>query len=176
MSRRIKVIFTLSVLLNILMAGAIGGHFFKRAQWMAHFEEGLSPAAVATARGVFAEGRKDIWPMIKDMRDTKQELMAAIKGPEFDEGAFDKAAEKVRAGVIKLTDRRLAMLKKIVRDLPAEERAGVAGKFVRFIYGFGKGPGKGGKERGPEDRPFGGMMPHKDRPALSEGEDIQTPE
>ncbi|MCB1592829.1 MAG: periplasmic heavy metal sensor [Alphaproteobacteria bacterium] len=144
MSRKMKVIFTLSLLVNLLLGGLVLGHHFHRQKWSAQFEEGLSPQGQETVRAAFMEGRKDFWPMVREMKGAKDGLVDAINKPVLDEGAYDTAVENMKGSLLKLMDHRFATMKRIVQNpnLSQEDRVRFANKFVRLVQGFGKSSGK----------------------------------
>lgn len=144
MSRTVKIIFTLSIIANLLVAGMALGHHYRKphGSWSAQFEEGLSPKGAEIVRTTLSGGREDFKAMMREMKAAKEEFIAAVNAPDFNEASFDQASGKVKDSVAKLTERRFSTLKKIVLALPQEDKARFADKFIRLIQGFGKPPGK----------------------------------
>lgn len=149
MNRTTKIIFTLSILLNLLLGGMALGHHYRKMNWSAQFEEGLSPEGAKVVRDTFATGREDFMVMMREMKDAKEALMRAVKAPTFDEAAFDQASDAMKASVTKMTERRFATLKTIMVILPQQDKVPFADKFIRLIQGMGKAKprGKGGPEK-----------------------------
>lgn len=141
MSKKMKLVFTLSVLANILLAGLMIGHSAKR--WRGPppalpSAENLSADSAALIRKAFEQERPDLQPLIEEMRGVKADLMKAVSAEVFDAKAFDKAAGKMKGTLGKMTAQRLDMFKSVSAQLPQEDRVKFADKFVRFIQGYGK--------------------------------------
>ncbi len=141
MSKKMKLVFTLSVLANLLLAGLMIGHSAKR--WggpppALPSAENLSAESAALIRKVFEEERAGLQPLIDEMRGVKSDLMHAVSAETFDTQAFDKAARKMKGTLGKMTAQRLDMFKSVSEQLPQEDRVKFADKFVRFIQGYGK--------------------------------------
>lgn len=180
MSKKMKVVFTLSVLANLLLAGLVIGHSAKR--WggpppALPSAENLSADSAALIRKAFEEERPALLPLIEEMRGVKSDLMDAVSAETFDTQAFDKAARKMKTTLGKMTAQRLDMFKSVSEQLPQEDRVKFADKFVRFIQGYGKlmykpmGPGfgspppahgqpwKDGFHKKPSESPSGDVKP-----------------
>ncbi len=141
MSKKMKLLFTLSVLANLLLAGLMIGHSAKR--WRGPppalpSAENLSAESAALIRKAFEEERPNLQPLIDEMRGVKSDLMHAVSAETFDAKAFDTAARKMKATLGKMTAQRLDMFKSVSAQLPQEDRVKFADKFVRFIQGYGK--------------------------------------
>lgn len=158
MSKKMKLVFTLSVLANLLLVGLMIGHSAKR--WRGPppalpSAENLSAESAALIRKVFEEERAGLQPLIDEMRGVKSDLMHAVSAETFDAKAFDTAARKMKATLGKMTAQRLDMFKSVSAQLPQEDRVKFADKFVRFIQGYGKILYKPvGPEFGPPRLPF----------------------
>ncbi|MBK9586677.1 MAG: periplasmic heavy metal sensor [Alphaproteobacteria bacterium] len=180
MSKKMKVVFTLSVLANLLLAGLVIGHSAKR--WggpppALPSAENLSADSAALIRKAFEEERPALLPLIEEMRGVKSDLMDAVSAETFDTQAFDTAARKMKTTLGKMTAQRLDMFKSVSEQLPQEDRVKFADKFVRFIQGYGKlmykpmGPGfgppppahgqpwKDGFHKKPSEPPSGDVKP-----------------
>ncbi len=98
MSKKMKFVFTLSVLANLLLAGLVIGHSAKR--WRGPppglpVAENLSVDSKALIRKVFEEERAGLQPLMQEMHGVKSDLMKAVSAETFDAGAFDAAAGKM---------------------------------------------------------------------------------
>ena len=97
MSKKIKILFTISVLLNVILIGLVAGHSVKR--WSDHPMERamkeMSPEGrhivARKLQSAFRYGRDEM----KKMRATKKELKNILMAEEFDAEAFEEAAEKM---------------------------------------------------------------------------------
>lgn len=118
MNKRMKVIFTLSVVLNVLLIGVVAGHIgqkYKQSPW-----EGasLSEEGQQKARAAFHEFtplKKDIWAKKREMNDL---LLAG----EFDEAAYDALALEAAQLKQEMDLKRSAAMKGVLIDLSPEER------------------------------------------------------
>ncbi|MCB1681518.1 MAG: periplasmic heavy metal sensor [Rhodospirillales bacterium] len=158
MSKKMKILFTLSVLVNLLLAGLIIGHSAKRWHhgWPPQpYTESLSGGSADLIRQAFNDERKGFLPLIEEMRGVKAEMMAAVSGEQFDEEAFDSATLKMKDTMEKMTTQRFALLKSLAGQLPKDDRVKFTDKFVRFIQGYGKIMYKSSGPRPPFPPPHG---------------------
>lgn len=118
MSKRMKIIFTVSVALNVLLLGVVAGHIgqkYKKAPW-----EGaaLSEESQKKARQVFREFtplKKDIWAKKRAMNDL-------LLADEFDEAVYDSLAMEAAQLKQEIEIKRSAAMKDVLTELSPEER------------------------------------------------------
>ncbi|HEU4839349.1 MAG TPA: periplasmic heavy metal sensor [Micavibrio sp.] len=150
MNRRMKLIFTVSILLNIVFVGVGVGMFYKFCQDLPIARE-MSPEGRNFVARTYQQGWKDVKPLIKEVKERKKKVEAILLADEFDEKAYDKAVEDVLKTQGRIMHHRAETMSKALDQLSTEDRK----KFSRDILA-GLTPGrKGGHRhhRGKRDRP-----------------------
>ena len=165
MSKRMRAIFTVSVLLNVIFLGVAGGHVFKR--WadnpLHQMQEDMSPEArhivARKMQAAFREGKDEM----RQARNVKKEIQSILAAEDFDADAFDAQATKLHKIMSGMGQKRIAVTKELAEQLSAEDRKVLAERFTRGFRGHDKG--KSGKrphaflkdqERGNNGMPEGG--------------------
>ena len=142
MSRRIKILFTLSVLLNIVFIGVAVGTVYKMSQkWDNHLDRKighLSPEMQDKIRASLWESRDEIRDLIQEGRQAKESMKDAINAEEFDVAAYDAASQQLIDLRAKAMLLRTNKTKEFIKDLPVSERRQMAGHLMRH-HGRSKG-------------------------------------
>jgi uncharacterized membrane protein len=160
MTRCAKILFTGSVVINLLLGGIVGGAIVERARhapWE-EIKQDLKPETQNLLARTFQQTSRNMSATIGEMREARQEMKKAFSAKSFDEAAYDQAVEKLMAAQQKLMTERLRTSKEIAAQLPQEERVKIADKFSSKPWG---GPRHGGpmaydqppKEAPPEPPP-----------------------
>ncbi|MGN7439198.1 MAG: periplasmic heavy metal sensor [Alcanivorax sp.] len=139
MSKKIKVIFTLSIILNVLFIGLMVGHFQKmkkHADWH-QVKETLAPETRGILKDTFKGRWKNMRTAFKEMRDNKMAMKEVLIAEDFDALAYDKVAEKmVEFNGIFMRD-RIDAIKEVFAKLPQEERVKLADHTIEKLTGRG---------------------------------------
>lgn len=133
MSKRAKIIFTVSFLLNILLAGAVSGMIIDQSRhepWE-EVKESLKPETQNLLARSFQQSSRNMSKTIGEMRQARQKMKEIFSANEFDETAYDKAVDQMVAAQQKLMAERLRVSKEVAKKLPQEEREKIAEKFSR---------------------------------------------
>ncbi len=150
MSRTLKVIFTVSILLNILLIGAGVGWYHKKSQWPGGYERPkISDESREAIRSSFRQARSEMKPIFEEMRAAKAGMEEVLSAPEFDEVAYDAAAKKLLDTRDKLSKAMANNAKNFLEDLPPEDRKAMARHMAEKMGGGGHRK----KHRKPENRP-----------------------
>lgn len=147
MSKTIKVIFTLSILLNIALLGVVAGMAAKRLHdpsWN-EIKAQLKPETQALMRQTFVAKRDKIWTTIRTMKEKKKQMEDILGAPEFDAAAFDAAVKDWQAFHAVTTKGKMETFSGVLQQLPQEERKKLAGHFVNMITGQRHSKGDGEK-------------------------------
>lgn len=151
MSRRKKLIFTISILLNIVFAGVGAGLVFKYCRDLP-VPGDLSPEGQHSTARIFQEGRQDAMPLIRDLKKQRKIVEDALTADMFDAAAYKEAVAALLAAQGKLHQHKASTMARAVENLSAEDRK----KFARRIMdgldghrhkkkrGFDKGSPPGG--------------------------------
>lgn len=125
MNRRFKIILTVSVLLNMLLIGALAGSCYKRMDGPRDFRErfeGKNPK-FAKAMEEAREGQKELR---EQMKVAKKGLVDALSAPEFSEEQFRAAADKMREAQEAMFTARNDATVKMAKEMSVEERREMA--------------------------------------------------
>ncbi|HEY0900993.1 MAG TPA: periplasmic heavy metal sensor [Micavibrio sp.] len=153
MNRHMKIIFTLSLLLNVTLLGVIAGAAYKR------WDRPVFSSGVAVGDAAFQEkmaqamaaARKGQEPLFRDIRAAKKLMQEALAAEPFDEAAFMAASENMRKIQAEMFAARNKATLAMARDMNAEERKALAAHFKAMGERFGKNrEGRGREARDPE--------------------------
>lgn len=141
MSKKMKIIFTLSVILNVLFIGLVAGkavHKFRDHSPVEKIAKDMSPEGrhivARTMQNAFREGRDKM----KEMRKTKDEMKKIITADEFDPEAFEEQAEKMHSMFAEMGQKRIEVTKELAGQLSKEDRVKLAEGFAKGFHGRGK--------------------------------------
>lgn len=153
-----KILFTLSVVLNLVLLGVVGGHMAKRyhdTPWN-EMKETLAPQTRDLLKASFEGKREKIHALMREMREKKKNMEAIFSAPEFDVAAFDAAVADWQEFNKNTTQGKMESFKAIMAQLPQEERAKLAPRFVNVLTGS-----MDRKDKGKHAKPH---HDHKDTP------------
>lgn len=151
MNKNLKLFFTLSVLLNVLLIGISGGMAMHRPggpRWDA-VQEGLSPETRQKMAQEFQQAHKDIRPLADKAKAAREEIVKALSNEQFNEQEFDGAITGLQKAQRDIMDYKIAATKRIAAELPVEERKKLADHFARSFGGKFGDWNKGGKHDQP---------------------------
>ncbi len=140
MTKNMKIVFTVSVLLNILMAGVLAGFAVKCNQpepWRAPpAMEKLSPEGRALMKQSFDQSRDTMRQTFQDARQLRERLNSILEAETFDPEAYAAASAALREHQVKIMERRAQTAGDLAAKLNPEDR--------RLMADWLSGPGKGG--------------------------------
>lgn len=137
MKKSHKILFTLSIVLNLALTGVVAGHVVKRwrdAPWQ-EVQKDLSPQTRDLMRKMFMEKREKIKSNWKEMGEKKKAMEVILSAPEFDAQAFDTAVQDWQMFNSHVTQGKMEFFKSVMTQLPQEERIKLAEKFVKILTG-----------------------------------------
>ncbi len=157
MNKPVKIVFTVSLILNVLFLGvAAGGVFYHSREPQRPWEKTraeLAPETRDIIKATFKGKKEIIMPLLKDAYKKKVAMKAILAAPEFNDEAYDALAAEFGAIHGQLIDNRFSAIKAIFSKLPQEERAKMAGHTVEKM--LGKPPhDRKDRMRKPETRRF----------------------
>ncbi len=151
MSRNLKIIFTLSLLLNIVFIGVTVGatmrikrYFVEREQ---AFSQNLPPDVSHKVAKTFRETRMNMRDHYKEARAVREKMEKVLLTDPFDEKAFDRVAEEMLQMQMKLHRSKVEATKKLAKELPPDQRHIFTKRLVERAGGHPGGPFHG-KPRG----------------------------
>ncbi len=166
MKKNVKILFTLSVLLNVAFLGAAGGmayHEWQKSPWhkvrndMA--KNDVSPQSQDMLKQRFGKMHQEMEPLFAEMRKNREEMRVLLQKRDFDAVRFDLVTQNYRKLRRLMGEQMSDVTKQLAAQLPAQDRQKMADQFVQ---GFGwkyAGGRKGGCDRGGF---FGPPRPPKD--------------
>ncbi|MCB1562008.1 MAG: periplasmic heavy metal sensor [Alphaproteobacteria bacterium] len=137
MNRRLKLFLTLSITLNVLLAGMIAGWSVQR--WNAHpwqaVREELDPQSRNVVARVFQKARRDMHEQARIARAARKDMIATLKADTFDEQAFDKNLTRMREAQMEVMNRKAETVKELAMELSVSDRQKLAKHLVRALGG-----------------------------------------
>ena len=134
MKKSMKIIFTLSILLNLALVGAVGGQTYKRYQWHQPPAE-LGEQSRDVMRQKMKAAREDMRAQFQKMREHHQALKDIISAPEFDTQAYDAGIEKILGIKDDIAHHKAAVMGQILSELSQEERQKMSGRLLHSLSG-----------------------------------------
>ncbi len=144
MSKRMKVIFTISVALNVLLFGTIVGHVghkYNQAPWQAaHLSE--------ESQKKMKQSFKELAPLKRQIWSKKREMGALLLADNFDAAAYEKVVIEAADLKRQFELERSMAIKNTLVGLSVEERKVYVQHMSKRIDKYMKRHGKwGGKEK-----------------------------
>ncbi|MCB1783638.1 MAG: periplasmic heavy metal sensor [Alphaproteobacteria bacterium] len=157
LSKRVRVVFTLSVLLNVLLLGLAAGQGYKMMMdepkpWD-EVKENLAPETRDLLKSTLRARIGEIKPVFQSMREQKKALEAVLMADTFDSDAFEAVAKNIRGLEEKIDDHKLETVRALASQLPAVERRKMAKRFVQVLTeGGSRGKKHGDHSNGGDER------------------------
>ena len=166
MNPRMKLIFTVSVLLNIVLVGVATGMLFSFRHDI-RIPGTMSPDGRSFVARTYQNGREEVKPLIEEVKARRQKVENILESKTFDRKAYDKAVDDLLQTQGKIARHRADTMGKALNDLSDEDRR----KFSKEIIN-GLTPGrprhKGGKHWKDHDKDKAGEERKKDENAKSQ--------
>lgn len=144
MTRRMKIIFTVSVLLNIVFTGVAAGMMYRFARELP-IPGQMSPEARHFVARTFQQGREEVKPLISEVKERRKAVEAVLTAREFDRKAYDKAVDRMLDSRDEVSRKRAEIMGRALVDLPYEDRQKFAKRILDGLEGHK--PRKGGYHR-----------------------------
>ncbi|HEY7557766.1 MAG TPA: periplasmic heavy metal sensor [Candidatus Binatia bacterium] len=129
MSKKFKLAFLASLLLNVVLTGVFLGqsrrHFdrdARRDQRMDQMLDGLPAEAQSRLREKFAQLRSVAQPLFERIRAAQDEASRALGAEPFDEAVYDRQILEINRLRMEATNRLSKVAKETAMSLPAQER------------------------------------------------------
>lgn len=148
MTKHIKIIFTLSILLNLILIGTIGAHNFKKYQ--RDDFPAMSEKTRELIEGNLKLSRADRQEKKDEMRAQRDNLKRIVTAQDFDLAAYNKAINQMLESRHEGAKQKAAAIGKVLSELPYAERIEFSEHMMRQI----SDEGRGHKERSPKGRDF----------------------
>jgi uncharacterized membrane protein len=125
-------------------------HHYGRRRWMLHGALSHIDASPAQERAIIAELEKleeRLWGARRGLKDTREDLAAAIKGPTLDDAALGAVMGRVDAATGEMRSAVVDTLRAVHGLLDDTQRAQVADMLVRSAGPFPRGGWRQGPYR-----------------------------
>jgi uncharacterized membrane protein len=129
MTKRVKLVFLASLVLNLLLLGIILGHVPRgldaRPTRQQRFEEALRKLpepAQSRLREKFSEIRAAAEPLREQSDDARTEAIRLLSADAFDEAAYDRQVNKIEELRAETFKRMGQVIKKTAKQISPEER------------------------------------------------------
>ncbi|MGI9533653.1 MAG: periplasmic heavy metal sensor [Thermodesulfobacteriota bacterium] len=154
MSSRVKIILTISVILNFFFIGLIVGHYSGKYYMYKNFRyfgteigERLSPENERMLKQTMRNLHKETRDSRKKIKKSRKELSRIITAPTFDEKKYDETVLKLHNLHTQMALKLSEATKKLAKEFNQEERKVIAEILKRGHRGPHEKPG--GKHRSP---------------------------
>lgn len=141
MSKRMKLIFTISVLLNIVFVGVAAGMFYRYCQDIP-IPGTMSPDARNFVARTYQSGREEVKPLITEVKARRQTVEDILESDNFDRKTYDAAVDDLLETQGKIARHRADTMGKALTELSDDDRK----KFSKEIIN-GLTPGRPHKKR-----------------------------
>lgn len=121
MNRRIRVIFTISILLNIVLIAAGVGMFYRFGQGFP-MPERMSPEARSFVTSTFKSGHERMKPLIVEVKERRKAVESILMNDNFDRGTYDAAVERLLDTQGRIARTKAEIMGEALNDLSPEDR------------------------------------------------------
>ncbi len=144
MSKKIKIILTMSVLVNLLLAGTLAGIVMDKHREMPweKTKRELTPESQELVSKMFQNTWKDMGPVIRQSMDNRKYLADVVRADEFDPKAFDEAVKRLRGVQDLIAKKKIESTKELLIKLPDEDRKKLAEQVANSFSWKGNRHGK----------------------------------
>ncbi len=144
MTKNLKIFLTISVLANVLLAGALGGMVMDQRKDMPweKMKAGLSPESQELVTRMFQDNWKNMSSTMRQSVDNRDYLADVVRADEFDPKAFDEAVKRIRGVQDLISKKKTESTKDLLSQLPPEDRKKLADQVANSFAGKGRHGGK----------------------------------
>jgi len=138
MSKKMKIILAISVLLNMLFIGLVIGHMthrhkpgeFMRRRTM-RLARTLSPEKRTLFMGTLEKVYRDNEGIHEKIREGRKRIVSILSAPDFDENAYQEEVEKIHRLRGMMMQRLADATKELAKKFTPEERKALAAHLLK---------------------------------------------
>ncbi len=178
-----KIIFTVSMLANVLLLGFVGGHVYKKladTPWHGGPAKNLSAEGRAIVDGLMKASVPDKEQSYAAMADMRVEMGQLLAADEFNADAFDALTSRMVTIKTRMTRDRMGTTKEIALSLQPQDRKQFAQGFLSMREKHWEECDKKPKPPGPAPHASGDMSPPavmmEGQPPKGETREVAPPE
>ena len=150
MTKTTKIIFTISLILNLALIGVIAGGVYKKAKRHMPPAE-LSLSSREMMRENIENSKKTMRADFKKMKQHRDDLEDIMLADSFDIEAYNMVVERILDAKDRIAREKSVVMGKTLAQLPLAERKKFAGHVLRSLsHKHGKKPPFDRDGRGPE--------------------------
>lgn len=134
-SRHMKVLFSLSLAMNVLLIGIVIG-MAVRSYYDHPWHETrrtLSPEAQHHFARASQRTHREVKPLIAQARNTRTALMRVIAEDSFNEGEYERLSKKLTSLQVKIAEAKAQGVKELISELPDEDRKTFSRHFAQQL-------------------------------------------
>jgi hypothetical protein len=136
MNNVLKIIFTLSVLLNFFLLGILASYSFSsfhhKPRGPEVLKDSLSPLGQKHLSRVVTKTKQGIKDDFLMVRKIRTEMVEVIKSEEFDEKKYEYLAQELIKLHVKMLNAKMQMHMQLAKDLPDEDRKLLSKRLSNF--------------------------------------------
>lgn len=129
MNRTLKLLFLVSIILNVLLVGVLMGQLPSRLERGSFREQRMEQAlkdlpqpTQTRLREKFKQMRAAGDPLREQLRAVREETLGILSAEPFDEAAYDRQVSKIDELQLQMFKKTGQVVKQIAKELPPEER------------------------------------------------------
>ncbi len=126
MNRKVKLIFTLSLVLNVFLTGALAGVVIERLDPPFSERAELAPESRQLVQKQVSDTIAESREIMRETRDSRREMFDALSGEEIDVATYQQAAEKMIEAHGSLLRLRSEKTLEMAQSLTQQEREKLA--------------------------------------------------
>lgn len=140
MSNKIRVIFTLSVMLNVLFIGIGASAVYKKHQhkqqiYSKKIPQGVSEQAREIMKNTHKQARSENKEIIQNAMQNRKDMMQIIASDDFDPQAYDEMVDKMMKDQKLLAQKKGEFVKSMMEQMNTDDRKALAHKMSGLIGG-----------------------------------------
>jgi uncharacterized membrane protein len=133
MNKTLKVLFLVSLILNVLLVGVLMGQLPRRLERGSFREQRMEqalrdlPQPMQTRlREKFKQMRAASDPLRDQLRVAREQTLSTLSAEPFDEAAYDRQVSKIHELQLQMFKKMGQVVKEIAKELSVEERRNFA--------------------------------------------------
>ena len=139
MTHRIKIIFTISILFNVLFVGMVAGNFYHRINPPQAVSD-IDHSIKELIKDKMVKSGGDTRAEIKKIRAHKDSLKNIITANEFDLEAYNTVVDKILTSKNDMGRQKAEKMGEVLQSLSREERQKISKRFLKGMMGGPKKP------------------------------------
>jgi uncharacterized membrane protein len=133
MSKKFKLAFLLSIIINVLLFGVVLGGLPRwfgepssRQERMETRIKELPEPAQTRFREKMEQIRKEIEPMREQIQEARGVAIGSLTTEPFDEAGYDRQVNRINELRVRMSKRMAEGVKEVAKDLPQDQRMALA--------------------------------------------------